>query len=93
MKGARFVLMLAVLGFMEAIREPQIFLAVNPIYAVRFFIEHGIGGLQGSREEPAMVVQHVPGLLHLLDRRNADHLLARLRVPQLGELQGRAVTT
>src|ERR1041384_4777535 len=36
---------IAVLGFMEAIREPQIFLAVNPIYAVRFFVEHGIGGV------------------------------------------------
>jgi KUP system potassium uptake protein len=32
------------LGLMEAIREPQIFKALSPIYAVRFFTEHGIGG-------------------------------------------------
>jgi KUP system potassium uptake protein len=32
------------LGLMETINEPQIFWAVNPAYAVRFFMEHGIGG-------------------------------------------------
>ena len=35
---------IGVLGLMETIKEPQIFWAVNPIYAVRFFVEHGIGG-------------------------------------------------
>jgi KUP system potassium uptake protein len=35
---------IGVLGFMESIREPQIFWAVNPIYAVRFFGEHGFSG-------------------------------------------------
>ncbi len=32
------------LGFMEAIHEPQIFRAVNPVYAARFFVEHGFKG-------------------------------------------------
>jgi KUP system potassium uptake protein len=35
---------IAVLGLKEIIREPQIFWAVDPRFAVRFFVEHGIGG-------------------------------------------------
>src|SRR4051812_16807 len=35
---------IAVLGFMEAVREPEIIKALLPVYAVRFFVEHGVGG-------------------------------------------------
>jgi KUP system potassium uptake protein len=35
---------IAVLGFREIIREPQILWAINPAYAIRFFIDHGIRG-------------------------------------------------
>jgi KUP system potassium uptake protein len=35
---------IGVLGVMEAVREPQIFKAVNPLYALRFFPEHGLAG-------------------------------------------------
>ena len=39
-----------------------------------------------------MVVRHVRLVVHVLDRRDEDHLLARIRLRQLGELQGRDVT-
>jgi KUP system potassium uptake protein len=35
---------IAVLGVREIIHEPQIFNALNPLYALRFFAEHGLPG-------------------------------------------------
>ena len=35
---------IAVLGFIEIIKEPQILWAVNPMYAVRFFMENHLHG-------------------------------------------------
>src|SRR4051812_8509426 len=35
---------IAVLGAREIVEAPEIFWAVNPAYAVRFFVEHGFGG-------------------------------------------------
>jgi KUP system potassium uptake protein len=35
---------IAVLGAREVFREPEIFWALNPAYAVRFFIDHGLPG-------------------------------------------------
>ena len=35
---------IAVLGFAGIMREPRVLAAVNPWYAVRFFVEHGVGG-------------------------------------------------
>jgi KUP system potassium uptake protein len=35
---------IAVLGVREILMEPRVFAAVNPLYAFRFFAEHGIGG-------------------------------------------------
>lgn len=37
-------LTIAVLGFAEILREPRILAAINPVYAVRFFLEHGVAG-------------------------------------------------
>lgn len=36
---------IAVLGLREILHEPRVFAAVNPVYAARFFADHGIGGL------------------------------------------------
>ncbi|MBI5536246.1 MAG: potassium transporter Kup [Deltaproteobacteria bacterium] len=38
-------LTLAVLGVINIVRHPGIFLAVNPIYAVRYFVQHGWHGI------------------------------------------------
>ncbi len=35
---------IAVLGVVELLREPRILLAVNPVYAIRFIIDHGTHG-------------------------------------------------
>jgi KUP system potassium uptake protein len=36
---------IGVLGLREILHEPRVFAAVNPVYAARFFADHGIGGL------------------------------------------------
>ena len=41
---AVWFLTIAVLGIREIAREPEILLAVNPWYGLRFFLEHGRGG-------------------------------------------------
>ncbi len=39
-----YFLSIAILGGVEIAREPQILLAVNPLYGARFFLDHGIAG-------------------------------------------------
>ncbi|MBC7896732.1 MAG: KUP/HAK/KT family potassium transporter, partial [Cytophagaceae bacterium] len=39
---ATWFVTLAVLGVAEVVREPQILLGINPVYAVRFFMAHGM---------------------------------------------------
>lgn len=36
---------IAILGFIEVMRNPSIMLAINPIHAIRFFANHGFGGM------------------------------------------------
>ncbi|MDB4907648.1 MAG: kup [Gemmatimonadetes bacterium] len=41
---ALWFLVIATLGVRELVHEPQIMSALNPIWAVRFFVNHGVGG-------------------------------------------------
>ena len=40
-----WLLVIAVAGLVEVARDPEILLAINPYYGVRFLIEHGLVGL------------------------------------------------